>query len=176
MTQKSHPDDDAAPRWYVVHTQHACEDRASMRLVAQGYHVFCPRLRKTVRHARKSENKLVPLFPGYLFLRLDLSRDRWRAVNGTRGVIRLLTLGDMPQTVPAGIVEDLKSHVDTRDALVWTPPLNVGQRVRITEGPFEDFVGTLQRLEGADRVLVLLDLLGRAVPATLRCGVLAPAA
>ena len=65
MTQKSHPDDDAAPRWYVVHTQPACEDRASMRLVAQGYHVFCPRLRKTVRHARKSDcERYLPLVVG----------------------------------------------------------------------------------------------------------------
>ena len=175
MIQPTSPED-SSPRWYVVHTQPCSEDRASMRLNAQGYDVFCPRLRKTVRHARKSENKLVPLFPGYLFLRLDISRDRWRAVNGTRGVIRLLTQGDVPQAVPAGIVEELRSHVDAHDALVWTPPLNIGQRVRITEGPFEDFVGTLQRLEGTDRVLVLLDLLGRSVPATLRCGALAPAA
>src|ERR1041385_189942 len=127
MTQQTHPDEDGSPRWYVVHTQPCSEDRASLRLAAQGYRVFCPRLRKTVRHARKSESKLVPLFPGYLFLRLDVSRDRWRAVNGTRGVIRLLAQGDVPQTVPAGIVEDLKSHVDTHDALIWTPPLSVGQ-------------------------------------------------
>ena len=176
MTQQTHRDNEASPRWYVVHTQPACEDRASMRLTAQGYQIFCPRLRKTVRHARKSESKLVPLFPGYLFLRLDIARDRWRAVNGTRGVIRLLAQGDTPQTVPAGIVEELQAHVDRHGALVWTPPLSAGQRVRITEGPFEDFVGTLQRLDGTDRVLVLLDLLGRSVPATLRCGVLAPAA
>lgn len=174
MTQ--HPNPDNATRWYVVHTQPSSEDRASIRLAAQGYHVFYPRLRKTVRHARKSESKLVPFFPGYLFLRLDISRDRWRAINGTRGVIRLLAQGDVPQTVPAGIVEELQSHADRQDALVWTPPLNVGQRVRITEGPLEDFVGTLQRLDGADRVLVLLDLLGRFVPATLSCGALAPAA
>ena len=176
MTQQTHPDNEASPRWYVVHTQPCSEDRASIRLTAQGYHVFCPRLRKTVRHARKSESKLVPLFPGYLFLKLDKARARWRAVNGTRGVIRLLAQGDIPQTVPAGIVEELKSHVDMHDALVWTPPLSIGQRVRITEGPFEDFMGTLQRLDGPDRVLVLLDLLGRSVPATLRSGALAPAA
>jgi len=176
MNLDTKPKDEAPLRWYVVHTQPCWEDRANARLIAQGYRVFCPRLRKMVRHARKSESKLVALFPGYLFLSMDISRDRWRSVNGTRGVIRLLTQGDIPQAIPAGIVEDLQSHVDMHGVLACTQSLSAGQRVRITEGPFEDFVGTLQRLDGPDRVHVLLDLLGRSVPATLRYGALAPAA
>ena len=164
----------ATARWYVVHTQPSAEDRATARLETQGYHVFCPRLRKVVRHARKSTAKLAPLFPGYLFLRLDISRDRWRSVNGTRGVVRLLTQGDVPQAVPPGVIEDLQSHADVHGALDLTPPLQAGQRVRIEDGPFSDFVGTLQRLDGADRVQVLLDLLGRSVSVTLRCEALAP--
>jgi transcriptional antiterminator RfaH len=167
----------AAPaRWYVVHTQPFAEDRAIARLKTQGYHVFCPRLRKAVRHARKSTGKLVPLFPGYLFLRLDIAHDRWRSVNGTRGVVRLLALGDAPQAVPCGVVEDLQSHTDVHDILDRTSSLNAGQSVRIMEGPFADFIGTLQRLDGTDRVQVLIDLLGRSVSTTLRCEALAPAA
>jgi transcription elongation factor/antiterminator RfaH len=159
----------AAVRWYVVHTQPFAEDRAGVRLETQGYHIFCPRLRKMVRHARKSTIKFVPLFPGYLFLRLDISRERWRSVNGTRGVIRLLTQGDIPQAVPPGVVEDLKSNADVDGALDQTPLLHAGQYVRVTEGPFANFVGTLQRLNGTDRVHVLLNLLGRSVSATVRC-------
>lgn len=176
MDQDTGSRDGPALRWYAVHTQPCWEHRASARLTAQGYRVFCPLLRKVVRHARKSESKLVALFPGYLFLNLDISRDRWRSVNGTRGVIRLLAQRDIPQAIPPGIVEGLLSHVDMYDVLAWMPVLSAGQRVRIIEGPFEDFVGTLQRMEGSDRVHVLLDFLGRSVPAALRCGALAPAA
>ncbi len=166
----------ASTRWYVAHTQSSAEDRAIVRLKTQGYHVFCPRLRKVVRHARKSTGKLVPLFPGYLFLRLDIARDRWRSVNGTRGVVRLLTLGDIPQAVPRGVVEDLQSHTDVHGILDRAPSLNTGQSVRIMEGPFADFIGTLQRLDGTERVQVLINLLGRSVSTTLRCEALAPAA
>jgi transcriptional antiterminator RfaH len=166
----------AGLRWYVVHTQAYAETRASMHLEMQGYHVFCPRLRKTVRHARKSTDKLGPLFPGYLFLEMNPSRDRWHSVNGTRGVIRLLTQGDVPQPVPAGIVENLRSRADRHGIVQSVPELGAGQPVRITEGPFEDLVGTLHGLEGADRVHVLLELLGRSVMTTMRCGALAPAA
>jgi transcription elongation factor/antiterminator RfaH len=163
-------------RWYVVHTQVHAETRASVHLETQGYHVFCPRLRKTVRHARKSTDKLAPLFPGYLFLEMDSSRGRWRSVNGTRGVVRLLTQGDVPQPVPGDIIEALRSRADVHGIMQSVPGLGTGQRIRITEGPFEDLVGTLHGLEGADRVHVLLDLLGRSVMATLRYGALAPAA
>jgi transcriptional antiterminator RfaH len=178
MTQLAYLDatTPATARWYVVHTQSCAEDCAVLHLEAQGYQVFCPRLRKMVRHARKSTSKFVPLFPGYLFVRLDTARDRWRSVNGTRGVIRLLTQGDVPQPVPQGVVEDLRSHVDVDGAVSRTRSLVPGQQVRIAEGPFADFVGTLQRLNGADRVQVLISLLGRSVSATLRCGALAPAA
>jgi transcriptional antiterminator RfaH len=176
MLQDFQTSEKSSFRWYVVHTQPGWEDRAGARLMAQGYQVFCPHLRKLVRHARKTESKLVALFPGYLFLWMDASRMRWRSVNGTRGVIRLLTQGDTPQPLASGIVENLQSHVDAQGALTWIAPLSAGQRVRIVEGPFEDFVGTLERLDGQDRVHVLLDLLGRSVPATLRYGALAPAA
>jgi len=178
MKADTHPDAEtmASARWYVVHTQPSAEDRAVVRLQTQGYHVFCPRLRKVVRHARKNTVKLAPLFPGYLFLRLDLSRDRWRSVNGTRGVVRLLAQGDTPQAVPPGVIEELQSHADVHGALDRPLLLNAGQRVRIAEGPFADLVGTLQRLDGADRVHVLLDLLGRSVSTTLPYEALAPAA
>ena len=66
-------------RWYVVHTQPHAEGRALFHLERQGYRVFCPRYRKVIRHARKKTNALMPLFANYLFLRLDVSREQWRA-------------------------------------------------------------------------------------------------
>jgi len=71
------------------------------------------------------------------------------------------------QAVPPGVVEYLQSHVDVDGTLDRTPSFSAGQQVRIVEGPFADFVGTLQRLNGTDRVQVLINLLGRSVSATL---------
>jgi transcriptional antiterminator RfaH len=162
---------DGAPgeRWYVVHTQPHAETRAILHLERQGYLIFCPRTRKTMRHARKATRTLAPLFPNYLFVRLDVARDQWRSVNGTRGVVRLIMQGETPQPVPRGIVEALQSGRCTNGAMDWTPTFKVGQAVRIADGPFADFVGTLERLDAAGRVRVLLDLLGRSVSVALRC-------
>src|SRR5690348_6651754 len=73
-------------RWYAVHCLSHREGVAAGHLRNQEYSVFLPLRRKTRRHARKIETVRVPFFPGYLFIRIDTSRDRWRSVNGTYGV------------------------------------------------------------------------------------------
>jgi len=166
----------ASERWYVVHTRPHAEGRAISNLKRQGYLVFCPRTRKTVRHARKATTTLAPLFPNYLFVQLDISRDHWRSVNGTRGVIRLITQGEAPLPVPLGIVESLQARMGNDGAMNWAPSLKIGQSVRICDGPFADFVGMLEHLDAAGRVRVLLDMLGRAVSVALRREALMPAA
>ena len=163
-------------RWYVVHTQPRAESRAVIHLERQGYSVFCPRYRKTVRHARKATSVLAPLFPNYLFLQLDVSCDAWHSVNGTRGVVRLFMQGETPQPVPHGIVEALQARMGADGTMEWEPTFKIGQAVRIADGPFTDFVGTLEHLDAAGRVRVLLDFLGRSVSVALRCEALMPAA
>jgi len=172
----SSPDRFAGERWYIARTQPRAESRAIIHLERQGYSVFCPRYRKTVRHARKAKSVLAPLFPNYLFLRLDASRDLWRAVNGTRGVVRLISQGETPQPLPHGVVEGLLAKTNTGGVMEWTPMFKIGQAVRIADGPFADLVGKLEQLDVAGRVRVLLDLLGRSVSVALRCEALMAAA
>jgi transcription elongation factor/antiterminator RfaH len=165
----------ARARWYVVHTQPCAEGQAISHLEMQGYRVICPRYRRVVRHARKARSVLAPLFPNYLFVRLDISRDQWRSVNGTRGVVRLLMQGGAPQAVPAGIVEGLQARMREDGTIDLSSALQIGGTVRIVDGPFAQFVGTLEHLDAAGRVRVLLALLGRSVSVALRSEALLPA-
>ena len=165
----------ADERWYVVHTQPSAEARAMANLEDQGYRPFCPRMRRTVRHARQTSVKLVPLFPAYFFVPLDLGRDRWRAINGTRGVVRLIVSGDRPLPVPNGVVETLLARVTPSGATDWSQWLRVGQPVRVVDGPFSNMMGTLENLDAAGRVRVLLELLGRPVSVALAGENVAPA-
>jgi transcription elongation factor/antiterminator RfaH len=163
-------------RWYAVHTRPLAESRAGSHLEQQGFHTFYPRYRKTVRHARKVNTVLAPLFPRYLFVRFNQSEDQWRCVNSTWGVVRLVGHGDMPEPILHGVIETLVARMGPDDAMDWTRSLSVGQVVRIVEGPFADFVGTLEKLSGAGRVAMLLRLFGRSVSVTLRSNALAPPA
>jgi transcription elongation factor/antiterminator RfaH len=154
-------------RWYAVHTQPNRELRAKSQLENQAYEVFLPRRFKTVRHARKLTNVAAPFFPRYLFIRLDLTRHRWRSVNGTFGVTSLVMQGEMPHPVPRGVVEAMIASVDAQGLLSFEECLEVGSQVRLAAGPFAEQLGTLDRLDDSGRVRVLLEIMGRTVPVHL---------
>jgi transcriptional antiterminator RfaH len=154
-------------RWYVVHTQPHRESRAQAHLAAQGFRAFLPRHRKTVRHARRLKTVSAPLFPCYLFVVLDLGRDRWRSVNGTFGVLRLVSGEESPIPVPAGVVESMVAKCGADGHLNLGRSLEVGDRVRVLSGPFADLIGELTRIDGAARVRVLLRLLGSEIPVSI---------
>jgi transcription elongation factor/antiterminator RfaH len=162
-------------RWFVVNTRPKSERKAEWHLGAQGFRTFLPQFQKTVRHARKLTTVRSPLFPGYLFIALDLKRDRWLSVRSTIGVLRLFMQDDRPAPVPVGIVESLIAHSDG-DLTRLDDGLVEGQVVRILSGPFSDFVGTLARLDATGRVQVLLQMMGASVPVILSRSALAPAA
>jgi transcription elongation factor/antiterminator RfaH len=167
---------EANERWFLVHTQPKSERKAELHLGAQGFRTYLPQIDKTVRHARKLNTVRAPLFPGYLFIILDLGRDRWLSVRSTIGVSRLFTTQDgRPVPVPVGIVESL---IERSEGSVTRLDIDLakGQRVRILTGPFAELVGTLERLDGRGRVQVLLELMGTAVPVTLHRMALLPAA
>src|SRR5262245_50576199 len=147
-----------------------------MHLGAQGLRTHFPTIEKTIRHARQLRTVRAPLFPRYIFLILDLGRDRWLSVWGTIGVSSLFTCDDRPVPVPQGIVETLIENTDEANLALFTSGLSRGQSVRILAGPFANFVGRLERLDDAGRVCVLLDMMGAAVPVALRRSVICPAA
>ena len=154
-------------RWYVATTLPRKERLAAANLANQNTRSFLPVHLETRRHARQFRTVLAPVFPRYLFVILDVSRQRWRSVNGTLGVQRLIADGERPSAVPPGVVETLIQSSDRRGALIYTTDeLAVGDRVRLVAGPFAGSLGVLQRLDGAGRVQVLLELLGGPVKVT----------
>ena len=163
-------------RWFLVHTQPKSEKKAEWHLHAQGFKTYVPRILRTVRHARQLRTVKAPLFPRYLFIILDLERDRWLSVRSTIGVSRVFAHQDgRPVPVPTGIVETLIEHSDG-DVTRLDDGLRTGGNVRILSGAFAGFIGTLERLDENGRVQVLLQMMGTAVPVTTHRSALSPAA
>ena len=145
--------------------------------IAWAFRSFAPRLRRTVRHARKLRNVLAPLFPGYIFLILDLSRDQWRCVNSTFGVASLIMGVEQPIPVPQGIVETLVAAATESSGTVRLDfDLEIGQKVRILSGPFAETLCRLVHLDDRGRVRVFLEFMGGEVSARLDRSCVAPAA
>jgi transcriptional antiterminator RfaH len=150
-------------KWYVVHSQPSKENLAQKHLCEQGFEAYLPQYKKTRRHARRVEEILSPLFPRYLFVELDLDMDQWRCVNGTRGVLCLLTNNGRPASVPNHIIEELKNRAD-EDGIVPIETIclfSKGDTIRIKQGPFEGHLGTVDMLDDKRRVMLLLSFLSR---------------
>src|SRR5262245_46760695 len=94
-------------QWFLVNTHPKLESRAELHLVWQGFRTYFPTIQKTIRHARQLRTVRAPLFPRYMFLILDLGRDRWLSVRSTVGVSSLFTCEGRPVPVPEGVVETL---------------------------------------------------------------------
>lgn len=159
-------------RWYVVQTRPRDEATALFHLNRQGFEGYLPRFLKRRRHARKVDLTPSPLFPGYLFVAIDLAAARWRSIHGTIGVSRLVCQGENPAPLPEGIVEQIQEREDDSGWVVLRPidSLNKGQKVEISEGPFAELMGIFEALDSKERVIVLLNLLGREVRARVPSG------
>jgi transcriptional antiterminator RfaH len=154
-------------RWYAVYTQPRAESVALGNLLRQGYCAYLPRYRTTVSHARRRETVSRPLFPRYLFAGVDRASMAWRPILSTFGVSGMVRAGDEPVPVPDRLVTTLRAQetAGLLDRIAATRTLRVGELVRVTTGAFEDVVGRLVELRDQDRVVVLLEWLGREVRA-----------
>lgn len=149
-------------RWYVVQTRVNAEGKTAANLVRQGFDVYLRRYLERRSHTRTVETVARPLFPRYLFIAIDLAAQRWRAIQSTVGVSRLVC---KPAPMDDGVIDVLKAREDESGfiKLARRPAFALGDHVRIVEGAF---VGSLSLLEGVSdhqRVAVPLDLLGRKV-------------
>lgn len=163
--------------WYVVHTHVRGEAKAELNLRRQGFRVFLPRCQRRRRHARRTEIVARPLFPRYLFVWIDIASSRWRPVLSTIGVAGLVRQGDRPIPVPSGVVEQIEAREIAGGFAEPAPSRRfaLGDPVRVVEGAFSDLIGQIIALKDDQRVVVLLDLLGRQVRAQLSAEIVAPA-
>ena len=150
-------------RWYLIHTKALGERAAQRQLERQDYRTYLPRLIQTVRRRGQPRGQIAALFPRYLFLNLDEGRQSLAPVHSTVGVARVVRFGARFATVPDAIVRQLREREDPLTGLhtLQLPRLTPGTPVRVTAGVFAGIEGVFEREEGAERVVVLLSLLGQ---------------
>lgn len=155
--------------WFVVQLKPNAEAIAKRNLLRQGMQIFAPFEEVTARKARKLVQTRKALFPGYLFVSFDQDAVRWRTVSGTLGVNRLVSFAaDRPAQVPLGLISSLMRRCDPSGKLLPPRFLHGGDVVRVTNGPFADFIGTVEQIAPDQRIWVLLDILGKNTRVAIR--------
>ena len=156
----------ADEHWYLVQVKPNGYRLAERNLLRQGFACFQPMARATERRGAQFKPVSRPLFPGYLFVAFDPARAPWRKINSTAGVARLLSLGNVPQEVPRGLVAELRARLDAGGHVILADNVEVGDRVEIQSGPFAGFLAEVAQLAPEARAHLLIDLMGRQVQVT----------
>ena len=150
--------------WYAVHVRSNFERQVVLFLQARhGPETFLPTYRTRSRRAHATDPVERPLFPGYLFVRLETLDLPRVSVLQAPGVVRLVEFGGRAAVVDDEIVGSLRIIVAGPAEARPHPLLHEGQRVRVVGGPFAGAVGRLVRGRGRKpRLVVTIDILGRA--------------
>jgi transcription antitermination factor NusG len=149
------------PRWYAAYTCANHEKRIAKQLEERGIEHFLP-LYETVHRWRDRRMRLkVPLFPGYVFVRLPL-RERLRVLT-VPSVVHLVGFGDRPMALPDAELESLRNGLNRELRAQPHPYLKAGRRVRVRSGPLAGLEGILLRRKGNFRVVLSIDLIMRSI-------------
>jgi len=149
--------------WYVVRTKSRQEVSARDNLERQAFTIYLPMVRSARRRAGRWSSSIEPLFPGYLFVCIDVTAQSTAPIASTRGAIGLVRFGGEICPVPREVIDGIMAlQTDRETPIDPAQVFNPGDAVMIVEGPFAGINAIFEARTGKERVLVLLDLLGRS--------------
>ncbi len=149
-------------QWYVVYSKPRKEEFAEFILRQKGIEVFFPRLRLPGSLRRRRQT--VPLFPNYLFVKIQVFSEEYHYVTWSPGVNRLVSFNSIPVPLNTDVVAFLMDQSTDEGTITARSNLMSGQEVQINGGPFDGLIGIIQNPPDAKgRVKLLLNLLSREV-------------
>jgi transcription antitermination factor NusG len=147
--------------WYALRVRPRFEKTVASALLQKGYEGFLPLYRQRSRWSDRIKIVELPLFPGYMFCRIDINQRLPILI--TPGVIQIVGIGKTPQPVDDAEVAALQSIVVSGLQSEPRSYMNIGQRVRIELGPLAGIEGILIAVKGSSRLIVSVSLLQRSV-------------
>ena len=147
--------------WFILQFKTNSHHQANRNLQQQGFETFLPLNNVTSRKASRFINVTRPLFPGYMFVKFDVTDPRWNKINSTYGVLRLITFNSILKSIPTDVIESLIKRCNMSGKLLPVKKLKQGDQVKLIEGPFANFIATIESYQSDERVWILMDLMGR---------------
>ena len=152
--------------WYVLHVKPRTEKKLNDFLAAMGVFHYLPLVRKETKAQRRKVVRHLPVFPGYVFTRL-FPDERIRAL-GTKNIVRTI-----PVAEPRRMIHQLRQveHACRLPAdLRLVESFAAGEYVRVVSGPLRGLEGQVRRIGNATSIVLTVDILGRALEATVSPG------
>ncbi len=163
-------------KWYIVHTYSGHENKVAkslrQRVESMGFEekifdIIVP-TRNTIKVSQgKKETVKEKIFPGYVLVKMILDDESWLLVRTTQGVTAFIGAGNKPSPISDKEVEAIQKFIKTEEPL-YKAAFVQGEAVKIVDGPFTDFLGTIDNIDEAKgKVKVLVSIFGRETPVEL---------
>jgi len=169
---KSHPE----AEWYVIHTMSGMEEEikktienkiANLNLQDKIFRIIIP-VEKEIKYKsgkKKEINKR--LFPGYIFIEMILNNETWSFIRSIQGVTGFVGPQEKPTPLTESELEKIRPFIEGR-VIIKKNELNIGNKVRITNGPFKDTQGIVEKIiPEKNKVVVSIIIFGREIPTEL---------
>jgi transcriptional antiterminator NusG len=165
-----------AAKWYIIHTYAGHENKVArslkQRIEAMGFEdrifdIIVP-MRNTIKVSQgKKETVKEKIFPGYALVKMLLDDETWFMIRSTQGVTSFIGAGNKPTPISEKEVEAIQKFMNMEEPL-YKVAFSVGEAVKITDGPFTDFLGTIESIDEArGKLKVLVSIFGRETPVEL---------
>jgi transcriptional antiterminator NusG len=163
-------------KWYIIHTYAGHENKVerslkqrveSMKFTDRIFDIIVP-TRNTIKVSQgKKETVKEKIFPGYVLVKMVLDDESWIMVRSTPGVTSFIGAGNKPTPISEKEVEAIQKFMKLEEPM-YKVQFSVGEAVKITDGPFTEFLGTVESLDEArGKVKVLVSIFGRETPVEL---------
>lgn len=164
--------------WYVIHTYSGHEDKVAgniRRAIDQaGLEDEVPRVlipTESVAEMKNGKKSIMTkkFFPSYVLVQMAMSDDAWRVVTSTPGVTRFVGTGQKPQPISEDEIGRILGRIDgTKEKPATAVPYHVGEHVKVVDGPFTEFTGVVDEVNGErGKLKVMVSIFGRATPVEL---------
>ncbi len=160
--------------WYVLKTKPRLEDQTSLVLQSRNLEVYLPKIALWMGRAPDGKlRKQEPLFPGYMFARLDLKTTDWLLARSAPGVAYFLGFDGLPSPLPDDLVESVRLRAEEQQRRGWRPSFRSGDRVVIVSGPMAGLEAIFEgALSPSGRSRVFVQMVSRLVPVTVPAAIL----
>ncbi len=168
--------DNPEAKWFVVHTYSGQEGRVmislkqraeTMKLTDRILEVVIPTQEQIQIRSGKKQQVTEKIFPGYILVKMILDDNSWLTVRTTQGVTGFVGVGDKPTPISDDEVVSIQKFMN-QDAPKYRAKFTSGEAVKIIDGPFAEFLGSIESIdEERGKVKVLVSIFGRETPVEL---------
>ena len=146
--------------WIVAKTKPNQNKIALINLERQNFEFFQPKLNRISRGQNKFKEIIKPVFPGYIFIAINLEENNWQRINNTRGISSIINFGNQIPLIRSELIEELKHRFSMNNTAKLADQFEVGTNAEIINGPFTKLIGKIDEINSNQRIWILLDVLG----------------